>query len=76
MPDTTTHRPAARHRGRLAHRLRDHRRRLGSIKGEDGSSHRIDVERLTIEPSTCATSRATSWSSIASPTGTTTRASG
>ena len=24
--------------------------RLGSIKGEDGSSHRIDVERLTIEP--------------------------
>ena len=24
--------------------------RLGSIKGENGSSHRIDVERLTIEP--------------------------
>ena len=24
--------------------------RLGTIKGEKGSSHRIDVERLTIEP--------------------------
>src|SRR3954471_11733460 len=24
--------------------------RLGAIKGEDGSTHRIDVERLTIEP--------------------------
>src|SRR5689334_24274352 len=24
--------------------------RLGSIRGEDGSSHRIEVERLTIEP--------------------------
>src|SRR6187549_3169288 len=24
--------------------------RLGSVKGEDGSRHRIDVERLTIEP--------------------------
>ena len=24
--------------------------RLGSIKGENGSSHRLDVDRLTIEP--------------------------
>ena len=42
----------------------------------DGETHEVATERVTIEPSTCASPSATPWSSTASPTGTTTHGSG
>ena len=50
--------------------------RLGPIKDASGTTHRVTVERITMEPFDLRASRATSSSSTGSPTGTTSRASG
>ena len=51
-------------------------RRLGDVTEPDGTTHRFTTERVTIEPSTCATGPATTSSSTGRRTGTTTRGSG
>ena len=50
--------------------------RLGPVKDASGTTHHIDVERITIEPFDLRGSRATTSSSTGSPTGTSSHASG